>query len=77
MSSLAQTSYLAEALRPATRLHSPWAPAQPHSWQRRGLFIQTQPTPNPASLMFMPGSPVMQVRPDSCTLSALHLTQQR
>lgn len=27
--------------------------------QRRGMFIQTQPTPNPASLMFMPGEKVM------------------
>lgn len=25
------------------------------------MFIQTQPTPNPASLMFYPGKPVMEV----------------
>lgn len=27
--------------------------------QQRGMFIQTQPTPNPASLKFLPGSPVL------------------
>lgn len=31
------------------------ATRQPH----RSMFIQTQPTPNPASLMFLPGSPVV------------------
>ena len=30
--------------------------------QRRGMFIQTQPTPNPQSLMFVPGQRVMEVR---------------
>lgn len=25
------------------------------------MFIQTQPTPNPSSLMFYPGKPVMEV----------------
>lgn len=25
------------------------------------MFIQTQPTPNPQSLMFVPGKPVMEV----------------
>lgn len=30
--------------------------------QRRSMFIQTQPTPNPASLMFIPGRTVMEVR---------------
>ncbi|KAL5716811.1 NifU-like protein 4 [Ranunculus cassubicifolius] len=29
--------------------------------QRRSMFIQTQPTPNPSSLMFYPGKPVMEV----------------
>ena len=29
--------------------------------QRRGMFIQTQPTPNPQSLIFLPGRPVMEV----------------
>ncbi|GAB2286942.1 NifU-like protein 4, mitochondrial [Dionaea muscipula] len=28
--------------------------------QRRTMFIQTQPTPNPSSLMFYPGKPVME-----------------
>ena len=63
MASLAQTSYLPEAL--GTQLARPWngsaaQAAQMGRQQRRGLFIQTQNTPNPASLMFMPGSPVMQ-----------------
>lgn len=29
--------------------------------QRRKMFIQTQSTPNPSSLMFSPGKPVMEV----------------
>lgn len=29
--------------------------------QRRNMFIQTQSTPNPMSLMFYPGKPVMEV----------------
>ena len=35
---------------------------QPHGLHhhRRGIFIQTQTTPNPASLMFMPGKPVYE-----------------
>lgn len=36
----------------------PWTP---FLGQRRMMFIQTQPTPNPASLMFYPGKPVMEV----------------
>lgn len=28
--------------------------------QRRSMFIQTQPTPNPQSLMFLPGKPVLE-----------------
>jgi hypothetical protein len=35
------------------------------------MFIQTQQTPNPASLMFVPGKTVMEVRPG--TLSAIVL----
>ncbi|KAK9829076.1 hypothetical protein WJX72_003764 [[Myrmecia] bisecta] len=31
-----------------------------HQQQRRGMFIQTQPTPNPSSLMFQPGQQVME-----------------
>lgn len=30
--------------------------------QARSMFIQTQPTPNPQSLMFLPGRQVMEVR---------------
>ncbi|CAA6667578.1 unnamed protein product [Spirodela intermedia] len=33
----------------------------PFSGQRRSMFIQTQSTPNPSSLMFHPGKPVMEV----------------
>lgn len=29
--------------------------------QKRTMFIQTQSTPNPLSLMFYPGKPVMEV----------------
>lgn len=29
--------------------------------QKRSMFIQTQSTPNPSSLMFYPGKPVMEV----------------
>lgn len=29
--------------------------------QRRTMFIQTQSTPNPSSLMFSPGKPVMEM----------------
>ncbi|KAL5730365.1 NifU-like protein 4 [Ranunculus cassubicifolius] len=29
--------------------------------QKRSMFIQTEPTPNPSSLMFYPGKPVMEV----------------
>ncbi|PKA65750.1 NifU-like protein 4, mitochondrial [Apostasia shenzhenica] len=29
--------------------------------QRRSMFIQTQSTPNPSSLMFYPGKPVMEI----------------
>lgn len=42
---------------------SPWAArAGPSasSPQRRSLFIQTQSTPNPTSLMFLPGKPVLE-----------------
>ncbi len=30
------------------------------------MFIQTQPTPNPTSLMFQPGQKVMEVRCPTC-----------
>ncbi|XP_010479621.1 PREDICTED: nifU-like protein 5, mitochondrial [Camelina sativa] len=35
----------------------------PRNWivQRRTMFIQTQSTPNPSSLMFNPGKPVMEI----------------
>ena len=73
MSSLAQTSYLSEAL--STQLQSrPVGGISAHAFtgqqQRRGLFIQTQSTPNPASLMFMPGSTVMQVTTLACQSTA-------
>lgn len=35
------------------------AAARPNQEQRRGLFIQTEETPNPASLKFMPGQAVL------------------
>ncbi|PIA59000.1 hypothetical protein AQUCO_00400095v1 [Aquilegia coerulea] len=33
----------------------------PFGGQKRSMFIQTEPTPNPSSLMFRPGKPVMEV----------------
>ena len=51
--------------------HSTWRLFEAHTvqlspgaaiLQKRGLFIQTQNTPNPASMMFLPGSTVMEVR---------------
>jgi hypothetical protein len=39
----------------------PWrTQQQQQQQQRRGMFIQTQPTPNPQSLMFVPGRQVME-----------------
>ncbi|KAL9247457.1 hypothetical protein vseg_020888 [Gypsophila vaccaria] len=45
---------------------TPTFPPSTLSWtsffgQRRTMFIQTQPTPNPASLMFHPGNSVMEL----------------
>ncbi|KAK1395997.1 nifU-like protein 4, mitochondrial [Heracleum sosnowskyi] len=37
---------------------SPWTH---FAGQRRNMFVQTQSTPNPLSLMFYPGKPVMEV----------------
>nr|CAB3460285.1 unnamed protein product [Digitaria exilis] len=47
--------------RPAARNHaaSPWD--RFGGGQKRTMFIQTQSTPNPQSLMFYPGKPVMEV----------------
>uniref|UniRef100_A0A2N9GG22 Scaffold protein Nfu/NifU N-terminal domain-containing protein n=1 Tax=Fagus sylvatica TaxID=28930 RepID=A0A2N9GG22_FAGSY len=72
-SSAATTSYLdnkttssssySSPLRssPIPSLHSRRKWAGPFGGQRRTMFIQTQSTPNPASLMFYPGKPVMDV----------------
>ncbi|KAM0913204.1 hypothetical protein ACQ4PT_012314 [Festuca glaucescens] len=51
---------------PFARLAAPRNPAPPSPWdrfggQKRTMFIQTQSTPNPQSLMFHPGKPVMEV----------------
>lgn len=60
-------------MRPHTRIasldprkHTPFLPRNSGQWgsfigQRRTIFIQTQSTPNPSSLMFYPGKPVMGV----------------
>ncbi|KAF8069479.1 NIFU5 [Scenedesmus sp. PABB004] len=45
---------LQRAAQPAGQ-HAPW-----QLGQVRGMFIQTQPTPNPQSLMFLPGRQVME-----------------
>ncbi|KAG8067230.1 hypothetical protein GUJ93_ZPchr0005g15952 [Zizania palustris] len=48
--------------RPAAHRNPPaLAPWDRLGGQRRGMFIQTQSTPNPQSLMFYPGKPVMEV----------------
>lgn len=51
-----QPTCLKDALRTQPSHHSLGA----HNVsQKRGMFIQTQPTPNPTSLMFLPGKPVL------------------
>ncbi|ONK71263.1 uncharacterized protein A4U43_C04F6640 [Asparagus officinalis] len=45
-------------LKTPTSISSPWIA---FGVQRRSMFIQTQSTPNPLSLMFYPGKPVMEV----------------
>uniref|UniRef100_A0A2N9HSS6 Scaffold protein Nfu/NifU N-terminal domain-containing protein n=1 Tax=Fagus sylvatica TaxID=28930 RepID=A0A2N9HSS6_FAGSY len=72
-SSAATTSYLdnkttssssySSPLRssPIPSLHSRRKWAGPFGGQRRTMFIHTEPTTNPASLMFYPGTPVMDV----------------
>ncbi|KAH9610672.1 hypothetical protein KSS87_022319, partial [Heliosperma pusillum] len=52
-------SYHALHFRPSTYSYS--HPRNSFQGQRRTMFIQTQPTPNPASLMFHPGKSVMEV----------------
>uniref|UniRef100_A0A2C9V3Q4 Scaffold protein Nfu/NifU N-terminal domain-containing protein n=1 Tax=Manihot esculenta TaxID=3983 RepID=A0A2C9V3Q4_MANES len=51
---------------PTSGFNSLWSSLRPVLWthfagQRRTMFIQTQSTPNPSSLMFYPGKPVMEV----------------
>ncbi|KAM3407425.1 hypothetical protein ACQJBY_001064 [Aegilops geniculata] len=51
---------------PFARPAAPRNPPPPSPWyrlggQKRTMFIQTQSTPNPQSLMFHPGKPVMEV----------------
>ncbi|CAN0900595.1 NifU-like protein 4, mitochondrial [Linum grandiflorum] len=51
---------------PASHLGALRSSSLPDRWtsfagQRRTMFIQTQSTPNPSSLMFHPGKPVMEV----------------
>nr|GMC63582.1 nifU-like protein 4, mitochondrial [Ipomoea batatas] len=61
------SSQVPSAFSNFTSLKSPHLPSSPYSatWatnggQRRTMFIQTQSTPNPLSLMFYPGKPVME-----------------
>lgn len=44
----------------AGRFPHPWAPPPWGAAQARGMFIQTQETPNEHSLMFLPGQTVME-----------------
>ncbi|KAL6225366.1 hypothetical protein ACLB2K_004216 [Fragaria x ananassa] len=59
-SSHATTSFLGRPISPSS---SPFASSKWGllSGQKRSMFIQTQSTPNPASLMFYPDKPVMEV----------------
>ena len=43
----------------------------PQQQQSRSMFIQTSGTPNPASMMFLPGEKVMQVSYIPCCRSTL------
>ncbi|WKA01414.1 hypothetical protein VitviT2T_019696 [Vitis vinifera] len=63
-SSFTTTSYLENPTSSSrfTSFKSSSLPKWSHfGGQRRTMFIQTQSTPNPASLMFYPGKPVMEV----------------
>ncbi|XP_031109450.1 nifU-like protein 4, mitochondrial [Ipomoea triloba] len=64
---VSSSSQVTSAFSNFTSLKSPHLPSSPYSatWatnggQRRTMFIQTQSTPNPLSLMFYPGKPVME-----------------
>ncbi|PON70670.1 Iron-sulfur cluster scaffold [Trema orientale] len=67
--SAASTSYLAQqfaqsglaSLKSSSVSSSPIAKWGLFAGQKRSMFIQTQSTPNPSSLMFYPGKPVMEV----------------
>ncbi|XP_062091799.1 nifU-like protein 4, mitochondrial [Humulus lupulus] len=63
--SAASTSYLNHSgfasLKLSTVSSSPFAKWGLFAGQKRSMFIQTQSTPNPSSLMFYPGKPVMEV----------------
>jgi len=43
---------------------------------KRSLFIQTETTPNPESLKFYPGEPVLQTHPDEETTNGFYVTHQ-
>ncbi|GFP88819.1 nifu-like protein 4 mitochondrial [Phtheirospermum japonicum] len=58
-SSTAQASDLAALTSLRSSSSSLLSQSNPFQGQRRSMFIQTQSTPNPASLMFYPGKPVM------------------
>ncbi|KAH7536962.1 nifU-like protein 4, mitochondrial [Ziziphus jujuba] len=67
-SSAATTSYFSDQLIPygfVSLRNSAVSPLPYGKWgpggQKRSMFIQTQSTPNPLSLMFYPGKPVMEV----------------
>ncbi|CAH9092938.1 unnamed protein product [Cuscuta epithymum] len=57
ISSFSGLSSLKSSSLPSSLHLSPWATI---GGQRRSMFIQTQSTPNPLSLMFYPGKPVME-----------------
>lgn len=63
------SSFLLTTLLPHGLLIIPTHSGVPGVQQRRSMFIQTQPTPNPSSMMFLPGKPVMEVGLDVVHLS--------
>ncbi|XP_052900582.1 NFU1 iron-sulfur cluster scaffold homolog, mitochondrial-like [Anopheles moucheti] len=60
LTSKAPYSTLMVAHRKNNLLHTVDGKLMPHSVWRRGMFIQTQDTPNPDSLKFLPGVSVLE-----------------
>ena len=73
LASSTSTSAPFSSLFAPPRLRSPSSPSSPSSslhQQRRSMFVQTQSTPNPASLMFIPGEAVLPPGAGGVTFSS-------